>query len=76
MIREQDKQLFDTRHGGPFDRGSADSWYSRGRIPHMYAGDTSMSDRIEMANMSAVDIAAYNAGYDWNEQYGGKKDWD
>ena len=75
-IREQDKQLFDTRHGGPFDRGSADSWYSRGRDPHMYAGDTSMSPRIEADKMQATEIAAYNAGYNWNEKFGGKKSWD
>ena len=76
MIRVQDRELFDTRHGGAFDRGSADSWYSRGRNPHMYLGDTSSTPLVEMANMSATEIAAYNAGYDWNEEYGGKKDWD
>ena len=25
---------FDARFGGPFDRGSADSWYSLGIDPH------------------------------------------
>lgn len=76
MIRMQDRELFDTRHGGAFDRGSADSWYSRPRDPHMYVGDTSMSPRIEAADMRPTEIAAYNAGYDWNEQFGGKKSWD
>jgi len=30
-------QVYDSRHGGPFDRGSADSWYSRPFNPH-YGG--------------------------------------
>jgi hypothetical protein len=76
MIRLKDKLLFDTRHGGAFDRGSADSWYSRGRNPHMYVGGTSTSPLVEQADMKATEIAAYNAGYDWNEQFGGKKSWD
>jgi hypothetical protein len=42
----------------------------------MYLGDTSSTPLVEMANMSATEIAAYNAGYDWNEEYGGKKNWD
>jgi hypothetical protein len=25
--------------------------------------------------MSDEEIAEYNAGYNWNEQYGDKKDW-
>ena len=32
--------LIDRRHGGPYDRGSADSYYNRPRRPHYYKGDT------------------------------------
>ena len=28
------------RHGGPYDRGSADSYYQRGPRPHYFKGDT------------------------------------
>ncbi len=66
---------YDNRHGGAFDRGSADSYYRRGRVPHYYVGGTGMSDRVEQADMTEAEIEAYNAGYDWNEQYGDKKDW-
>ena len=59
--------VYDARHGGPFDRGSADSWYSREREPHYYVGDTGMSARIEESEMTPEAIAAYNAGYDYNE---------
>ncbi len=38
MIREH--IVFETRHGSPYDRGSADSYYGRPRIPHYYAGAT------------------------------------
>jgi hypothetical protein len=66
---------YDTRHGGPFDRGSADSYYQRIWEPHYYVGDTSTSERIELARMTAEEIVAYTAGYNYNEQYGDKKEW-
>jgi len=74
MIREHIQ--IDTRHGGAYDRGSADSYYGRPRIPHMYAGDTATSLRINQAEMTPDEIEAYNAGYDDNEEFGDKKIWD
>jgi hypothetical protein len=68
---EQDK-----RHGGAFDRGSADSYYHRPRRPHMYVAGTATSPEISADLMSDEDIAAYHAGYDWNERHGDKKNWD
>lgn len=67
---------YNDRHGGPFDRGSADSWYSRAENPHYYVGDTGLSKRVEAADMTDTEIAEYHAGYEWNEQFGGKKDYD
>ena len=64
------------RHGGPFDRGSADSWYGRNIDPHYYVGDTHTTDRINMIDMNKDEIEAYLAGYNWNEQFGGKKEYD
>ena len=29
--------MVDKRHGGPYDRGSADSYYQRGEDPHYSA---------------------------------------
>ena len=68
--------VYNARHGGAFDRGSADSYYSRGREPHYYVGDTAMSARIEESEMTPEAIEAYNAGYDYNEEYGDKKNYD
>lgn len=68
-------QLYEQRHGGPFDRGAADSYYHRGFGPHYYVGDTGSSRRVELADMTAEEIVAYTAGYNWNEQHGDKKDW-
>jgi hypothetical protein len=65
---------YDERHGGPFDRGSADSYYNRAHQPHYYKGDTGMSERVEF--LTAEELEAYNAGYAWNEQYGDKKDYE
>ena len=66
---------YDTRHGGPYDRGGADSYYHRGYNPHYYVGDTMKSDRIEKEDMTDEEIEAYRAGYDDNEKNGDKKDW-
>jgi len=76
MITEMTREQYDTRHGGAFDRGSADSWYHRPRQPHFYTEGTGTSTRIEQGQMTPSEIQAYLAGYQWNEQFGGKKDWD
>ena len=54
---------FDKRHGGAYDRGSADSWYGREVKPHYYIGDTYQSPKVEEADMTEEEIAAYMAGY-------------
>lgn len=56
----------DTRHGGPFDRGSADSYYGRGYRPHYYVGDTGLSEVV--AELTDVEKEAYYAGYEYNEE--------
>ena len=67
---------FDRRHGGPYDRGGADSWYGRGYNPHYYTGGSMQSLRIEQADMTVEEIAAYSAGYEDNElDPGARKDW-
>jgi hypothetical protein len=76
MFTVESRNNYDERHGGPFDRGSADSWYSRPRNPHFYTEGTGTSERINEAEMTAEEVQAYLAGYQWNEQFGGKKDWD
>ena len=63
------------RHGGAYDRGSADSYYRRGAKPHYYKGDTYTSEIVTEENMTAEEIAAYYAGYDDNEASGNYKDY-
>ena len=76
MQKEIQRELYDKRHGGPFDRGSAESYYSRPYRPHYYQQGTSTSPRVELADMTAKEIVAYSAGYKWNEDFGDKKSWD
>ena len=66
---------YDTRHGGAFDRGSADSYYGRARRPHYYVGATYHGAEVKQGLMTQAEIDAYHAGYDHNERYGDKKDW-
>ena len=67
--------LYDQRHGGPYDRGAADSYYNRPYSPHYFKGDTHMSDRVDLGDMTPEEITAYTAGYRDNEAAGNHKDW-
>ncbi len=73
MVREH--IVFSTAHGSPYDRGSADSYYRRGRNPHWYPNGTGNAPRIEQDSMTPDEVEAYNAGYDDNEAEGHHKDW-
>lgn len=71
--REASK-VYDQRHGSFWDRGSADSYYGRTRIPHRGGVGGDSGPRIEA--IKPEDISAYHAGYDYNEQYGDKKSYE
>lgn len=73
MIAE--KTQYDQRHGGPYDRGAADSYYHRDYWPHYFVGDTHRTRRIDMEQMTPAELAAYTAGYRDNEASGNKKEW-
>lgn len=66
---------YDERHGGPYDRGTADSYYGRDYNPHYFVGDTYNSPKIELAQMTAAEIVAYTAGYTINETFGDHKEY-
>jgi hypothetical protein len=72
-IREGESQ-YDKSHGSPYDRGGADSWYSRPRNPHKGGVGGDSGPRVE--KLTADEIKAYHAGYDDNEKSGGKKSWE
>lgn len=65
----------DMRHGGPYDRGAADSYYGRPFDPHYFVGDTYSSPRVGLAGMSAAEVALYARGFSNNEENGRFKDW-
>ena len=69
----RDREIF-TRHGGAYDRGSADAWYGRSVDPHYFTGASFQSTRIEEVDMSEEEIAAYMAGY--SETPFAQKSWD
>ena len=69
-------ELFDRTHGSPFDRGAADSYYHRPLDPHWYPEGSYNGDRVEAENMHGIQLRAYAMGYEYNERFGGKKDWD
>ena len=64
------------RHGSPYDRGSADSYYRRPRKPHYYEGDTYDSPLVEQKAMTEAEIEEYYKGYDDNQRAGNFKEWE
>jgi hypothetical protein len=66
---------FEQFHGSPFDRGSADSYYGRPQDPHWYPEGSYKGTRVEAQDMTLAQMRAYYAGYEYNEQFGDKKDW-
>ena len=66
---------YDERHGGPYDRGSADSYYHRGFRPHYFVGGTYQSKEITEEHMTPEEIEAYTAGFRDNEAAGNYKDY-
>ena len=69
------KTHHDTRHGSPYDRGAADSYYRRGMNPHYFVGATGNSPRIEEVDMTPEEIEAYEDGFMDNERDGDFKDY-
>lgn len=65
-----------TRHGSLYDRGTADSYYHRPARPHWWPNaDTGKGEIVIDAELTDDERAEYLAGYEWNEQYGDKKEW-
>tara|TARA_Y100000389_G_scaffold186535_1_gene207002 strand:+ start:2197 stop:2451 length:255 start_codon:yes stop_codon:yes gene_type:complete len=67
--------LYDETHGGPYDRGGADSYYGRSFDPHYWPEGTQKGTRIEMKDMTPEQITAYTKGYNDNEDAGMFKEW-
>ena len=65
---------YDKRHGGPYDRGSADAYYGRAFTPHYYIMEKSMfSEQVE--ELTEEELAAYTAGYNEQIDSGVFKEW-
>tara|TARA_B100000427_G_scaffold299292_1_gene280871 strand:+ start:447 stop:695 length:249 start_codon:yes stop_codon:yes gene_type:complete len=60
-------QEINKAHGSPYDRGTADSWYSRPAEPHWYPMGSYNGDPIEAAEMSEFEIFCYRLGFSENE---------
>jgi hypothetical protein len=50
------------RHGGLYDRGSADKYYGRCKSPHWYPKGTGRGKPI--TDLTEEEIKEYNLGYD------------
>ena len=65
----------DTSNGSPYDRGAADSYYGRPREPHYWPSGTYKGTMVPRDLMTEGELYQYHHGYDWNEEYGDRKDW-
>ena len=66
-------QFVRENHGSLYDRGSADSYYGRGRTPHYGGVGGDSGPRVEVTDVASIN--EYLLGYEWNERNGDKKDW-
>jgi len=70
MVAE--KTTYNTRHGGPYDRGAADAYYGRRFNPHWYDG----TNRREInPKTEPYSYAAYYTGYWETYEAGDRKDY-
>lgn len=53
---------YSKKHGGPYDRGSADAYYGRAFDPHYWTNGTGGGDRIKIEK-GTPEYEAYRAGY-------------
>lgn len=61
------------RHGGLYDRGSADSYYRRSAMPHWWPAGTSVG--IKVTDLTPEETAEYMAGFNDNEADDNHKDY-
>jgi hypothetical protein len=81
MIVEQERvvralkgrQFIREAHGSLYDRGSADSYYSRQPNPHY--GGVGGESGVRVLVTDEDSVAEYMAGYEDNERFGDKKDY-
>ena len=66
---------YDKRHGGPYDRGSADAYYRRPFSPHYFTADTYNSKRVELLDENTEFYKAYKQGFQDTVDAGDFKDW-
>lgn len=60
-------------HGGPFDRGRADSYYRRAHDAHKYLDGTYNGSRVR--DLTDEEKRAYDVGYALQEWEGDHKEW-
>lgn len=65
---------YSMKHGGPYDRGSADAYYRRDFDPHYWPEGTGKGQRIKVEK-GTPEYEAYDAGYRYQIQSGDFKDW-
>ena len=65
---------YSKRHGGPYDRGSADAYYMRRFDPHYFENDTYATPRIEIKE-GTTEYEAYLQGWNDTIEAGDFKEW-
>tara|TARA_B100001109_G_scaffold236031_1_gene216157 strand:+ start:450 stop:668 length:219 start_codon:yes stop_codon:yes gene_type:complete len=65
-------KIFESKHGSPMDRGSADRYYGRPFDPHYWPEGTNKGVRVERIDMTVDQIKDYEYGYN-NET--DRKEW-
>lgn len=63
----------DKRHGGPYDRGTADYYYWRPFRPHYFLDGSYTSP--EVTELTDDEVLDYTRGWNAAKELGDRKDW-
>jgi hypothetical protein len=63
LIMNKERIMPSHKHGGPYDRGSADAYYGRKFEPHYYPSGTGFGKRVTQEEMTEEEIREYAQGY-------------
>ena len=74
-MNRRNKYIEYAYHGGPYDRGGADSYYRRTGEPHKWPDGTLKGTKVTEEFLSDEERQAYWAGFNENEEEGNFKDW-
>lgn len=68
--------IINQKHGSPYDRGAADSYYRRNFNPHWWPEGSYNGEVIDADSMTEIERMEYGIGFHENELMQNFKEWE